>query len=271
MTGGDAGAEAVKVSIPTVVISSSVISGSGFQADTAPTVPPPAPKPSVDVQGALVVLDSVVLGAPGAQPGFDLKWTTLTDAPCPCPGLTPYNPGFGGSYDACVGGDAVKATSVHHVNSTFTGGQGGKIFNNGIAWGQQPDGKSFSTSTTNVVAIPNVGLNAPWPLRINQYWELAYPNGTPGGPWGPTVFDWSQATLYGAFGLTTPYSIGAPYGVGTNWAFIVPISGALLTPGTTSISTTWPNACGWIGIEVAWQSYDPQLGASRPLLDIFMP
>jgi hypothetical protein len=92
------------------------------------------------------------------------------------------------------------------------------------------------------------------PLRVGQPWSLVYPS------------EWSQSTLYGSLTMSTPYAHGGQF------AFMQAVdAAALLIPGTTSFDVTWPDTPQLLGIELVWQLYDPVLGLSRPVFDVFMP
>jgi hypothetical protein len=240
------GKSALSVAIPLVLISHSSRKGSGNDvwAVGVPVLPAP---PSIDVSGTLLLLDSTVKGSTAPK----LVVYSLPDPlPCPCPSLGDANSGSAG----------IKASAVYNVNSTITPELGGLV-QVSIGWdsyfyGSQPDGLPYVPGTA-AVHVSSARLGTTDEMRIGQPWSLQYP------------VTWSAATLYVAFDVSAPYLIGA-----SDWAFFTGpqvIAGSPLVPGTTSIGVTWPDTDLLLGLELIWHSYDPVLGLSRPVVDIFLP
>jgi hypothetical protein len=245
------GTPAMTVTIPYVVIAHSDLQGGPTVDDIGWYALPQGP-PSVDVTGALAILDSVIQGSPAQE----LLWNPnapwgdygpVPPQPCPCPQISPKN----------HGGPGVKATVGFVVNSLISGGPGGAVklatSQGWVPFGSQPWGEAWTDNST-VYEAPAVGLTAPLPMQIGQPWSLAI---SPG---------WNSLSLYASLDISVPYAFGAQFGFMQN----IDLS-AHLTPGTTSIDLTWPNSPALLGIEIVWQVYDPILGLSRPVFDIMMP
>jgi hypothetical protein len=246
MTGSAYGKPALEVTIPKVVVASSDLQGGMSNTDWNYDYVPSAPT-GVIVAGTLSLIDSIVKPTPASPPLVFLS-SDPGQAPCPCPQLYYF-----------IGGTGVHATTVYLVNSTVTGGPGSAVYVKDPVtglwnpWGTQPSGPAFSSSTI-VHEVPALGLEAPLPMRLGQYWHLDYP------------IQWSWSTLY----LGTDASI--PYDLGPDVAFMDQVAGAVpLMPMTTSIGFVWPNDPAWLGLETVWQLYDPLVGLSRPVFDVLMP
>jgi hypothetical protein len=233
------GDSAVSVSIPLVVVSNSELTGQANNNWNGMAI---KNFPTLVVDGTAIVLDSSVKGADAV--GLDylvtVWWGPIPN--CPCPDL------FG---DKNSGGDGIHATKAFHVNSEIAGGKGGAVTIQLAGAGKQPDGLPFGAST-EVVALPDAGISTSAALAIGSSWTLD-------STW--------TAELYGALGVTTPWEVLGP-GSGS-WAFIKPRHIAHLTPA--GLTVAWPGDASWIGTPLAMQAYDPVLGLSRPVFDIFMP
>jgi hypothetical protein len=240
LTGLAQGYPAVQVTVPLVVLAHADVKGAPTMSDSS-TWPVPQAPPSIDVTGCVAILDSVIHGSAADSLAWidGLSGPPLAN-PCPCPELSTQNNGSPG----------VKATLGFVVDSvTYFDSSLGQF----VPWGFQPAGLAWTADSTVYIA-PAVGLDAPLPMRIGQPWSLVFPS------------EWSQSTLYASFTISTPYAYGGQF------AFMQTVDAATpLPPGMTSLDVTWPDTPMLLGLELVWQLYDPVLGLSRPVFDIFMP
>lgn len=191
----------------------------------------------IDTDGAVELVRSSVSG--GSVNGYVAYFGQPSPAPCPCPG-------FGG-----VGGDAVRASSLHATGSQLTVGTGASIYYRPpvppLPWGRQNPGRRYSGQSFRTA---RVGLTAAVPMAIGRAWT-----GTLSPVMGP------KAVLVGVPGAGVQ-------AVGSLDIFAHLMGPLVVVPVTgSSITLTVPNQAPLLGEQVVLQVLQPT-AASGPHFEL---